>query len=231
MTRLATDALDALALRAAAGDRMAEEQVLKSVGAVINAAVTKCCRATTLRPHREDLQSEATFAAILAIRRFDGRRPLMTYLAPCVSLSLKRAARMWWSPEGAHITTNDYTFDVNAPIFRPYKDLVRKNGDEYLMAPKSNEQSCAEDREFLLRWLRDRGLSPLEREVVLRRWGVYWKNGTGTAEEAEAMTPHSLKQIAADHGLSGARIWQIYAKARLKAEITGMAQWEDKPIR
>lgn len=225
MAHLVSDALDALALRK--GDAVAEAEAVEAVTPLVLGLVKRQLRASSLRPHAEDLRAEGLIAALKAIRRYDGRGPLTPYLAGCVLLELRRAARKYYSPVGAHIAADDRELNFEDPIFRGHAVFGGHDDDDKGLEESigavpmpDHAQNLASDRRRLFLWLRHRGLSAFEREVILRRWGIYWQKASAASgfyrRQARAMHPHTLDEIGRDYDLSGERIRQIQADILVK---------------
>ena len=234
---LAPDVLDAYALRAAQhGDREAEAAAISALTPLLLWIVDGVIRGgPRLLEHREELIQEALLAATVTIRRYDGRCRLVTYVGVCVRGRVKTAARAVFSPVGAK-TPGTRGIDFAAPAFQGYAPVGPGAGDRddddgdggggvvaFLAAPAAAPHPFEAARLTRLRLMkRLQKLLPVERDVVMRRWGVASRRDRATKnawarQRALAIRPESLEEIGVTLGVSGeaVRIIQVQALAKL----------------
>lgn len=210
------DELDSLALEK--GDAAAETKVIEVTTPLVISMVKQMLRSSSLRPHAQDLQAEGLLGALKAIRRYDGRGHLMPYLAGCVLMELRRAARGYYSSIGAHIAAED-DLNFQDSIFKDtvwFEETVSGQMPDHV-------RRMMENRNRLFNYLKHSGLSPFEREVILRRWGIYWRRASTNPRygiAARTMRSHSCDEIGLDYGLTGERIRQIQRGIMAKLGIT-----------
>ena len=205
--RFAADELDSLALKAAAGDRAAEAQVIVGVVDLAWCIGDDATTRTSLERAFDDIFGDVLVEAVRAVRRYDGRGRISRYIGSTLRSAVRGHTRRYLSRIGAAAIPVRGRLDftrgaLSAPGL--YDDAPdRRNDDDG-------------DRRLDLPVLRERvarllsALDSREREVVRRRFGLYGSE------------PETQRYIAAAMGISHQRVAQIERAAmyRLGARAT-----------
>jgi RNA polymerase sigma factor (sigma-70 family) len=211
-------ALDSAALRAAAGDRQAEQAAIASVIPLLKKIIgCRLGRNKSLMDRSfNDVLQDALCAAIKATRKYDGRCRYTSFVGSSVELWLRDGFRRYAIPSGAHVPRNLRFREIPAALFKAtasvdgWKDA--SGGERALPelldfrgAERVEQAEAAEDRHGrVIRLLSC--LTPREVEVIARR---FWNEET-------------LEEVAASMGgLSRERIRQIQNRAmgKIRAKV------------
>ena len=216
------DELNAMGMRAAAGDRQAEAQAIAAIGPLVRSIVTKVVgNIARLVERRDDLEQEGFAAATAAIRRYDGRAFLIPYLRRRVSGHVRTEARAFFSRLGASTPKRD-ALDLSRSVFLDYIACGDHCGMAMAAAPDHSDGAAhlRSVRHRIMQWLRR--LTPAEKDIVLRRWGVPPERASRNrwaALRAHHSRRESLAEIGEEYGVSGETIRQIQARALVKLGI------------
>ena len=192
---VAADVLDRLGLEAAAGDRAAEAQVLVGVVALAWLIVHNyTAPRAALVSAFDDIFGDVLVETVRAVRRYDGRGHLSTFVGGTLRKAVRGHARSYFSRIGEGGVPRRGQLDLTRPGFRAPHDTK-----EILELP---HEEHADDR-LDVPALRERvthilsALGEREREVVRRRFGLF-----GSA-------PETHREIAAGLGVTRQRVAQI----------------------
>lgn len=161
--------LHALALRAAGGDREAEGKVICAVVAIAWTIVDDVLQGIYGRRDAiiEDLFSDVLITVVKAIRKYDGRARLTTYLYVSIRGMARRYKRSYLSPSGARVPSN-CSLDYTRAIFAECREISENDARANTLDP--SEYAEQEERRAYARELLNSLPSP-ECEVISRRFG------------------------------------------------------------
>lgn len=220
--RMSPDEIDRLALLAARGDREAEDRVIRAVTPIILKVASRIPSLLWegMQRHYETVRAEGFLSTVRAIRRYDGRRGRFTaYLKPCLWGDMRRQARQLMSPIGAHARDNA-VLDLEQPTFtRCVTEEVAARQVTVEHAISQARRSAAARHALMKRLQR---LSPFEREILLRRWGIPVMRASRNEYARQAainVRAESLREIAADYELSSEMIRRLQMRAMARINL------------
>jgi RNA polymerase sigma factor (sigma-70 family) len=167
--KLPAGELNLMGIRAARGSRRAESRALAGLTPLVSKLSLQAMRRFGLHAHVQDLFHDAMTEALKAIRRYDGRAYLTTYVGVCVAKRL----------QSAEFALTRYGTSPRPP--RPPRRHVPSNHDHTTHVHNPTEMEIQVNRSILL------DLDPTGREVLRRWFGIGGRSKETYREIADAM--------------------------------------------